>query len=127
MSIPQTVTLLEFYFKNTYFLFQGKYNKQVHGVAMGSPISPSLLTCSWKSLKSEPSMLPPTSSSMAHVCRQHLHYPTGRKQSLTHLTHYFTGPTHLIHYGGLKSGWYLTLLGYYAFPRPRHHFYNYSV
>ena len=40
MSIPQTVTLLEFCLKNTYFLFQGKYYEQVHGAAMGSPISP---------------------------------------------------------------------------------------
>ena len=39
MSIPQIVTLLEFCLKNTYFLFQGKYYEQVHGVAMGSPIS----------------------------------------------------------------------------------------
>ena len=40
MSIPQIVTLLEFCLKNTYFLFQGKYYEQVHGTAMGSPISP---------------------------------------------------------------------------------------
>ena len=40
MSIPQIVTLLEFCLKNTYFLFQGKYHEQVHGAAMGSPISP---------------------------------------------------------------------------------------
>ena len=40
MSIPQIVTLLEFWLKNTYFLFQGKYYEQAHGAAMGSPISP---------------------------------------------------------------------------------------
>ena len=40
MSIPKIVTLLEFCLKNTYFLFQGKYYEQVHGAAMGSPISP---------------------------------------------------------------------------------------
>ena len=34
------ITLLEFFLKNTYFLFQGKYYKQVHGVAISSPISP---------------------------------------------------------------------------------------
>ena len=39
MSIQQIITLLEFCLKNTYFLFQGKYYKQVHGFAMGSPIS----------------------------------------------------------------------------------------
>ena len=40
MSIPHIIILLEFYLKNTYFLFQGKYYEQVHGVVMDSPISP---------------------------------------------------------------------------------------
>ena len=40
MSIPHIISLLEFCLKNTYFLFQGKYYEQVHGVAMGSPINP---------------------------------------------------------------------------------------
>ena len=40
MSIQQIVTLLEFCLKNTFFLFQGKFYEQVHGTAMGSPISP---------------------------------------------------------------------------------------
>ena len=40
MSIQQIVTLLKLCLKNTYFLFQGKYNEQVLGAAMGSPISP---------------------------------------------------------------------------------------
>ena len=39
MSIPQIITLLEFCLKNTYFLFQGKYFKQIHVAAIGSPIS----------------------------------------------------------------------------------------
>ena len=40
MSIPQIINLLEFCLKNSYFLIQGKYFKQVHSVAMGSPFSP---------------------------------------------------------------------------------------
>ena len=40
MSIQQIIALLEFCLKNLYFLFQGKYYEQVHGVAMGSAISP---------------------------------------------------------------------------------------
>ena len=40
MTIEQIVTLLEFCLKNTYLIFQGKYYEQVHGTAMGSPISP---------------------------------------------------------------------------------------
>ena len=39
MSIQHIITLLEFCLKNTYFLFQGKYYKQVQGAAKGSPIS----------------------------------------------------------------------------------------
>ena len=40
MSIQNIVTLLGFCPKNTYFLFPGKYYEQVHGGAMGYPISP---------------------------------------------------------------------------------------
>ena len=40
MSIQQIVTLLEICLKNTHFLFQGKFYEQVHGAAIGSPISP---------------------------------------------------------------------------------------
>ena len=40
MSIQHIITLLAFCIKNTYFLLQGKYYEQVHGTAMGSPISP---------------------------------------------------------------------------------------
>ena len=41
MSIHHITALLEFCLKNhTFFLFQGKYFEQVHGAAMGSPISP---------------------------------------------------------------------------------------
>ena len=32
--------MLKFCLENTYFFFQGKYYKQVHGTAMGSQISP---------------------------------------------------------------------------------------
>ena len=41
MSISQITSLQEFCLTNTYFLFQGKYYKQVQGTAMWSPISPS--------------------------------------------------------------------------------------
>ena len=58
MSIPQTITLMEFHLKNTYFLFQGKYYKQVHGAVMGSPLTPLLPACLWKSLKSRPLAVP---------------------------------------------------------------------
>ena len=40
MPISQITSLLEFCLTHTYFLFQGKYYKQVQGAAMGSPISP---------------------------------------------------------------------------------------
>ena len=63
MSIPQIVTLLEFCLKNTYFLFQGKYYEQVHGAAMGSPISPLIANLFMeefeaKALQSAPHPLP---------------------------------------------------------------------
>ena len=40
MFIQQIITLLDFCFKNAYFLFQGKYYEQVHSAVMGSPIIP---------------------------------------------------------------------------------------
>ena len=42
LSIHNIVTLLGFCLKSTFFTFQGKYYEQVHGAAMGSPISPLL-------------------------------------------------------------------------------------
>ena len=58
MSIHQIVTLLEFCFKNTYFLFQGNYYEQVNGAIIDPPISPLLATCLWKSSKSRSLALP---------------------------------------------------------------------
>ena len=40
MPIQHITTLLEFCLQGTYLLFQGKYYEQVHGAALGSPISP---------------------------------------------------------------------------------------
>ena len=40
MSIHHIMTLLEFCLKNTHFLFQCKYNDQIYGAALHSPISP---------------------------------------------------------------------------------------
>ena len=59
MSIPQIVTLLEFCLKNTYFLFHSKNFEQVHGAAMGCPISPLIANlfmeeCKVKALSTAP-------------------------------------------------------------------------
>ena len=40
MMVNHIICLLEFCLKNTYFIFQGRYYRQVEGAAMGSPISP---------------------------------------------------------------------------------------
>ena len=39
MTVNSIICLLEFFLKNTYFLFQGRYYEQLEGAAMGSPIS----------------------------------------------------------------------------------------
>ena len=39
MSVGDTVLLLEFCLKNTYFSFQGQFYEQVDGVTMGFPVS----------------------------------------------------------------------------------------
>ena len=40
IGIDDSILLLEFCLKNTYFSFQGQFFEQVEGVAMGSPVSP---------------------------------------------------------------------------------------
>ena len=79
MSIPQIITLLESCFKNTYFLFQGKYFEQVDGVAMGSPFSPLIANLFMEEFKVKAfSSAPPISSSVTQVCRRHFCHSTGR-------------------------------------------------
>ena len=62
MSIPQIVTLLEFCLKNTYFLFQGTYYEQVHGAAMGSPISPLIANLFMEEFEAKALQTVPTST-----------------------------------------------------------------
>ncbi len=40
MSISNILALLAFCLENTYFVFRGEYYEQIHGAAMGSPVSP---------------------------------------------------------------------------------------
>ena len=40
MKVEHITSLLEFCLKTTYFQFQGRFYEQLHGAAMGSPISP---------------------------------------------------------------------------------------
>ena len=40
MTVKNTICLLEFCLRSTYFTFQNQYYEQVEGAAMGSPISP---------------------------------------------------------------------------------------
>ena len=44
MLIRHIITLLQFCFKSTYFLFQDKYYEQVHGAAMGHPLIQAINT-----------------------------------------------------------------------------------
>ena len=40
MAIHYIISLLEFWLKRTYFVFQGNFYEQKEGAAMGSPLSP---------------------------------------------------------------------------------------
>ena len=42
LSSSQVADLLRFCLNQTYFQFQGKFYKQTHGCAMGSPVSPTV-------------------------------------------------------------------------------------
>ena len=68
MSIPQIVTLLEFCLTNTYFLFQGKYYEQVHGAAMGSPISPLIANLFMEEFEAKALQSAPHPQPLGKVC-----------------------------------------------------------
>ena len=98
MSIPQIVSLLEFFLKNTYFLFQGKYYEQVHGAAMGSPISPLIANLFMEEFEVKAISSASHPHLVAKVCRQHLHHPTGKTQPATTPAYQCTGSTHIVHH-----------------------------
>ena len=68
ISIPEIITLLKFCLKNTYFLFQGKYYKQVHGSAMSSPISLPIANLFMEDFKVKALNSAPHPLSVAKVC-----------------------------------------------------------
>ena len=96
MSIQQIVTLLEFCLKNTYFIFQGKYYEQVHGAAMGFPISPLIANLFMEDFKvkvlSSASHPPP----VAKVHGWYLCHAGGKTQPTITTTHQLTEPTYTI-------------------------------
>ena len=49
--------LLEVCLKHIYFLFQGKYYEQVHGAAIGSPISPLIANLFMEEFEVKPLIL----------------------------------------------------------------------
>ena len=68
MSIPYIIQLLEFCLKSTYFLFQGKYYEQVHGAAMGFPISPLIANLFMEEFEIKALNTAPHPPPMAKVC-----------------------------------------------------------
>ena len=40
LNVDQLIQLLEYCLTTTYFVYGGKFYQQVHGAAMGSPVSP---------------------------------------------------------------------------------------
>ena len=104
-----------------YFLFQGKYSKQVHGAAMDSPISHLVANLVMeefkvKALSSAPHPLP-----MVKVCGWHLWYPGGKTQSTITSTYQLTGPTYSVHCRGTKWRRSLTFPGHLGFSRSQQH------
>ena len=68
MSIQNIATLLEFYLKNTHFLFQGKYYEQVQGAAMDSLISSLIANLFVEEFDVKALSTFPHAQSMAKVC-----------------------------------------------------------
>ncbi len=56
LDIDDIIRLLKFILSNSFFIHNNTTYKQIHGCAMGSPVSAIVANlCIWKSLKSRPS------------------------------------------------------------------------
>ena len=113
--------------QNTYFLFQGKYYKQIHNAAMGSPISPLITSLfmvefAVKALSSVPHPPP-----MAKVCGSHLCHSAGKTQSTIMTTHQFIEPKYTVCHRGTKPRRIPTFPGHPGFSRSQHHTSHYSL
>ena len=110
----------EFWLKNTSFLFQGKYYKQVHGAAMGFHISLLIANLFMeefkvKALRSVPyphtygldMWMTPLSFRRQNTVNNY--YNTS--------THQLTGPTYIIHYRGTKPRQSTTFPWHLSFSR----------
>ena len=63
MGVNDSILLLEFCLKNTYFSFQGQFFEQVKGVAMGSTVSPIVANLYMEYLEQKALSIPPPDSS----------------------------------------------------------------
>ena len=54
MTVKQIISLLEFCFNSTSFVFQGQYYQQMEGAAMGSPLSPIVANIFMENFEKEP-------------------------------------------------------------------------
>ena len=112
---------------NTYFLFQGKYYEQVHGAAMGSPISLLIANIFMEELKevktlsSIPHPLP-----LAKVCWWHLCHQQGRTQSGSTSAHQQQGPTYPVH-SGTNTTRLTTIPWHSCHHRTRQHLQHHSL
>ena len=102
--------------QKTYFPFQGKYYKQVHGAAMDFPLAQSLPTCSVKRSNWGPYLCPTSPQYMAKVLGWHICSPGGKTQS-TITTTQLTGPTYTVHCRGTKPKRSPTFPGHFGFSR----------
>ena len=70
MEVSDTILLLEFCPKNTYFSFQDQFYEQVEGAAMGSPVSPIVANLYMEYLEEKAlSTAPKFPQVLVQVCR----------------------------------------------------------
>ena len=60
LAVSDILLLLEFCLKNTYFSFQDQFYDQVEGVAMGSPVSPTVANLNMENLEQKALSTAPT-------------------------------------------------------------------
>ena len=76
LSVDDIVGLLSLFLDATFLSFRGKVHRQVHGTAMGSPVSVVVANLVMEDVEESPGHFSFPSSLLEALCRRRLHSPS---------------------------------------------------
>ena len=114
LAVSDTILLLEFYLKNTYFSFQDQFYEQVEAAAMGSTVSPIVANLYMEHLEQKALSTAPHPEVLAQVCGWHLYHPQGSQQTRLPSTRQQCWPCYKVYSGGQQGGWVHPLLRHHC-------------